>query len=126
MEPAVIEGVSYLRARPTLPVRDVARALDFYERVLGLEVRGRYGEPPTYATVGAGDAFLSLSLDQEGSTAGRVSCYINVTGVEVLYERCKALGADLDSDLAVRDYGMKDFVVHDPDENHIFIGETAG
>ena len=121
----MVDGVTFLRARPTLPVRDVVKALDFYERVLGFEVRVRYGEPPTYATVGAGDAFISLSLDRDGSTAGRVSCYITVTGVEVLYERCKAVGADLDSDLAVRDYGMKDFVVHDPDENHIFIGESA-
>lgn len=122
----MVNGVSFLRASPTLPVRDVARSLEFYERVLGFEVRSRYGEPPTYATLGAGEAYLSLSLDQEGSAAGRVSCYITVTGVEALYERCKAAGADLDSDLAVRDYGMKDFVVHDPDENHILIGERAG
>jgi catechol 2,3-dioxygenase-like lactoylglutathione lyase family enzyme len=121
----MINGVAFLRVSPTLPVRDVVKSLDFYERVLGLEVRSRYGEPPTFAIVGAGDAFLQLSLDREGSTAGRVSCYITVTGVQALYERCKALGADLDSDLAVRDYGMKDFVVHDPDENHILIGESA-
>jgi len=66
----VVDGVTFLRARPTLPVRDVDKALDLYERVLGFEVRVRYGEPPTYATVGAGDAFISLSLDRDGSTAG--------------------------------------------------------
>jgi catechol 2,3-dioxygenase-like lactoylglutathione lyase family enzyme len=121
----MVDGVSFIRSNPTMPVRDVAKAIDFYQRALGLDLRNSYGDPPTFAIVGADNAFVQLTLDHDGSVAGRVSCYINVTGVDALYERCKAVGADLDSDLTVRDYGMKDFVVHDPDENHIFIGESA-
>ncbi|HXH22590.1 MAG TPA: VOC family protein [Dehalococcoidia bacterium] len=120
-----MEEVSYVRVSPTLPVRDVRKAIEFYQRALGLEQRSVYGDPPTFAIVGAGDVFIQLSLDREGSTAGRAGCYITVTGVERLFERCRAAGADLDSGLAVRDYGMRDFVVHDADENHISVGESV-
>lgn len=118
-------GVSYLSATPRIPVRDMAAALDFYSRILGFEVRGVFGEPPNFATLAAGDATISLVLDRDGSIAGRISCYLTVLGVDALFQRCKELGADLDSDLGVRDYGMKDFTVHDQDENHIGVGERV-
>jgi catechol 2,3-dioxygenase-like lactoylglutathione lyase family enzyme len=120
-----MDGVSYVRISPTLPVRDINKAVEFYEKALGLELRSSYGEPPNFAIVGTGDVFIQLSLDREGSMAGKVGCYITVKGVDAVFERCKAAGADLDSDLAVRDYGMKDFVVHDADENHVIVGENT-
>ena len=119
------DGVTFNTATPIMPVRDIAKAIEFYEGCLGLQVRGRFGEPPTYAVLGADGASLHLSLDRDGGVAGKVGCYINVKGVEAVFERCKAKGADLDSDLGVRDYGMRDFTVHDPDENHVTVGENA-
>ncbi len=118
-------SVSYLNASPYIPVKDVAAAIAFYEGVLGLEVRTRFGDPLSFAIVAAESASITLTLDTNGSIAGRATCYLTVSGVDELFERCKAGGANLDSDLAVRDYGMKDFIVHDPDENHILIGERV-
>jgi uncharacterized glyoxalase superfamily protein PhnB len=119
-------NVTYLSARPYLPVRDVTTAIEFFERTLGLQVRSRFGEPPTFAIVGADGAAVTLTLDREGTLAGRATCYLVVEGVDELFERCRAAGADLDSDLAVRHYGMKEFAVHDADGNHVFIGERMG
>ena len=57
--------------------------------------------------------------------SGKVTTYLVATGVEAIYDRCKASGADLDSDLALRSYGMRDFTVHDADGNHILVGERV-
>jgi catechol 2,3-dioxygenase-like lactoylglutathione lyase family enzyme len=102
----------------------MARSIAFYRDALGFDLRSTFGDPPSYAILAAGQVSLHLALDHDGA-AGKMSAYIYVRGVDQLFERCRAAGAVLDSDLVVRDYGMKDFVVHDPDENHILVGENA-
>ncbi len=117
--------MTMLRASPYLPCRDVDASIDFFGRALGFEVRYKEGAPTNFAIIFKDDVSLTLTLDRDGGMAGKASTYITVAGVDAFFERCKAAGANLDSDLAVRPYGMKDFIVHDPDENHILVGEPS-
>lgn len=115
--------MTMLRASPYLPVRDVDASIAFWREALGFETRMKMGEPTNFAIVYKDDVGITLTLDRSGDMAGKASCYLTVDGVDAFFERCKAAGAQLDSDLGVREYGMKDFTVHDLDENHIMIGE---
>jgi uncharacterized glyoxalase superfamily protein PhnB len=115
--------MTMLRASPYIPVKDVEASIAFYERALGFEARMRDGSPTSFAIIGKDDVTLTLTLDRAGELAGKVATYITVDGVDSFYRRCLEAGADMDSDLGVRPYGMKDFAVHDLDENHVFIGE---
>jgi catechol 2,3-dioxygenase-like lactoylglutathione lyase family enzyme len=119
------DETSFISARPYMAVRDVSRAVAFYRDILGLDLRVVYGDPPNFAILGRGGAAISLQLDGQGSLAGKTTCYVVVEGVAAVYERCRAGGAELDSDLAERPYGMRDFAVHDPDGNHVIVGEST-
>ena len=115
--------MTMLRASPYIACRDVDASIDFFRRTLGFEPRLRMGEPANFAIIFKDDVSLTLTLDRQGEIAGRSSTYITVRGVDALYERCKAAGATMDQELGSRDYGMKDFTIHDLDENHIMVGE---
>ena len=46
-------------------------------------------------------------------------------GVDELHARCEAAGATFVSPLTTQPWGMRDFVVADPDGNRIAIGERV-
>lgn len=117
--------MTMLRASPYIPVRNVEASILFFQRALGFEARMRDGDPTSFAIVEKDGVTITLTLDRGGEMAGKASCYITVSGVDALFARCRAAGADLDSELEVRPYGMKDFAIHDLDENHIMVGEPV-
>ena len=113
----------FLNSRPNLEVADLDRAIAFYVEVLGLPLRFRADEF-SLAVVGdeAGCEIALQSLDSPHAA----SCYLNVLGVDALRARCEAAGATFTSPLQTQPWGMRDFVVTDPDGNRIAIGERVG
>src|SRR5690606_9012236 len=105
----------FLAARPNLPVSDVTRSVEFYRRVLGFEVRV---DAPEFglAVVGKEGAEIAL-LHAESPTPG--GCYVSVQGVDALHERCVEAGAVIAVALETHPWGMRDFVVADPDGHPI-------
>lgn len=113
-----------------VPVRDVAKSVEFYESVLGFECRF-VASDKSFGTVVRGDAAVHLlATDDEGSlkaTANHIAIYIWVKGVDALYAQ---LQGKLDKlpDGRVRApfdqaYGMREFHVKDPDGCLLFFGE---
>jgi catechol 2,3-dioxygenase-like lactoylglutathione lyase family enzyme len=121
-----------LQAYPSLPVREIARSVEFF--------RDKVGLPPRHQE----DGFAILSRDTvevhlwrandeswrmrkhdkpivsgaESFIAGTASCRIRVEGVEELYDALLPLGIVHDNaPLTVQPWGDRDFAILDPDGN---------
>lgn len=107
---------------PVLPVRDLERAHRFYCDVLGFVEPWGFGEPPQYGGVQAApgsDAAVHLTVDSE---RGHGEAYILVPDVDSYFQQVKAAGAEFVFELGDREYGMRDFMVKDPDGNQLSFG----
>jgi predicted enzyme related to lactoylglutathione lyase len=116
--------ITYLNFRPTLPVRDVERSCDFYQEIIGLEVltlAPEYGLA-ILAKQGAMLALVQSSSDTPVVITPQVA-YLYVTGVNALYAACQAKGVEIYTEITTQPYGMRDFVLKDPDGHIIGIGE---
>ena len=116
------ETTRVLNVRPNVEVADMDRAVSFSERSLGLRVRSRAAEFGLALLGTEGGA--EIALQQVSEPAAR-SCYVNVAGVDELHRRCTAAGVAIDAPLTTQPWGMRDFVVRDPDGNMIAIGERV-
>jgi catechol 2,3-dioxygenase-like lactoylglutathione lyase family enzyme len=106
-------------------VSDLERALAFYKDVLGFQETFRHG---TYVGLMIGQVPLHLTLggpDCARPTGGG-TVYIFCDAVDAFYEQLAARGARLRSAPANQSYGMRDFIVHDPDGNQLSFGADLG
>jgi len=115
-----------------VPVRDIARTMDFYGDVLGFE-RRFVSDNGSFAIVVHGDAaihFVACDDDEAlKATANNISIYLWVRHVDLLYAELKAK-LDLLEQGRVRvpftqPYGMREFHVKDPDGCLLFFGENT-
>jgi predicted enzyme related to lactoylglutathione lyase len=105
-------------------ISDLASSLKFYTQVLGFSERFRFGE---YAGVEHGEVQIHLA----GPTVpnkreiGQGSIYIFCDDVDAYYEEITAKGASAQAAPKDYDYGMRDFVITDPDGNLIAFGQET-
>ena len=74
----------------TLPVRDVAAALPFYETVLGFRVTSRSDTPHLSAVLARDD--VQIGLAENGGDSSQDGCAFHVTGLESLFAEFQANG----------------------------------
>lgn len=117
-------------AYPQLFVSDIRLSCEFYTSVLGFKVSFVHGEPPFYGQVERDGVRLNLRyvcdtvFDGEMRERERLlSAYIDVSGVENLYDEFQAAGAELQQSLTRQPWGVRDFVIRDPDGNLLLFGE---
>jgi catechol 2,3-dioxygenase-like lactoylglutathione lyase family enzyme len=107
-----------------LYVKDMAASLAYYRDKLGFTVRFSWEDPPRYACLSLGEAAVHLnSYLPPAATA--VVC-IFCTGVDALHDALAARGAAISSGLTTHPYGMRDFIVTDPDGHQLIIGQGTG
>ena len=116
------DSVRFRSAVPSLPVSNERRAVDFYQRALGLRelTDGGVGlgilvrdDVEVHVWVADGSA-----PGADTYLAGSASCRIEVTEVRALFERCDALGVvHPNAPLRPTPWGTREFGVLDPDGN---------
>lgn len=113
------------RAAPGIPVSDIARAVRFYTDVFGMHKTFENGDPVQFAIMKGGAAELHLTLvSQHGGREHNVAHLLVESGVDELYRRCQAAGgATIVKPLRDAPWGLRTFVVADPDGNRIDIGQ---
>jgi catechol 2,3-dioxygenase-like lactoylglutathione lyase family enzyme len=129
-----------LQAYPNLPVRDVARSVEFFRDKVGLPVRH---QERGFAILSrdAVEVHLWQANDESWRTrdrdrpivsgaesfiAGTASCRIRVKGVEELYEALRPLGiVHNNAPLSVQPWGDRDFAILDPDGNLVTFFEPT-
>jgi predicted enzyme related to lactoylglutathione lyase len=109
-----------------LPVTDLDRAVDFYERVLGLPLLYRY---PGNAFFDADGVRLYLAQPTEPGYDGAATVYFRVADVTGTFERLEARGAPVRERPEIvhrdADYDLWLAFVSDPDGNNIGLMREA-
>ena len=101
-------------------VVDLKAALAFYVDLLGFKEDFRYDD---YAGVSRDEMYLHLCAHTTWNRpvgGGAVSVFCDE--VEEFHARVKALGAKIESAPADQQYGLRDFVLRDPDGNVLTFG----
>jgi catechol 2,3-dioxygenase-like lactoylglutathione lyase family enzyme len=112
------------RLAPTIPVTDIARAVAFYERVFGMHKTFENGDPVGFVVMKRDAAELHLTLVRDHVGKPYNLMHLIVDGAEALYRRCEAeAGARIIKQLRDAPWGMRTFVVADPDGNRIDVGQ---
>jgi len=105
---------------PVFHVSDVDASAQFYTGILGFAQTFRYG---TYVGFRVGKCELHICPpDDHGRRTGGGNVYIICDEVDGYFCKIKAAGAQPTSEPGDRVYGMRDFVVHDPDGNQLSFG----
>lgn len=108
--------------RPNFPVGDLARAIAFYQRTLGFEVRV---ESPEYGLAILGSGAIELAL-LAGTPAGPASAYLEVADVDSAFAACEGdPDATLLGPLTTKPWGLRDFGMTDPWANMLGVGQRV-
>ena len=124
-EPMIEDAVAIV------PVRDIARTMDFYADVLGFE-RRFVSDDEAFAIAVHGEAAIHfVRCDDETAlkaTANNISIYLWVKRVDDLFAQYESKLATLEDGRVRRPfnqpYGMREFHIKDPDGCLLLFGEN--
>lgn len=120
----MMDDISFGRMAASIGVADMARAVQFYTDVLGFGIAWQNGDPVILTILERDAAELHL-LHAPGWRGPDFNvAHLFVTGVDALHARCAAHGVPIIRAIASKDYGMRAFVLADPDGNRIDVGES--
>jgi len=115
--------VRFGRAAPTIGVADLPRALAFYVGVLGFSVTFENGDPVGFVILERDKAEIHLSLNGSHQAPSQNVAHLLVDDAQALYDHL--VGHDVRVVKRLRDapYGIRGFVISDPDGNRLDIGQ---
>jgi catechol 2,3-dioxygenase-like lactoylglutathione lyase family enzyme len=111
------------RAAPGVPVRDIETALAFYVGVLGMTETFRNGDPVGFVIVERDDAEIHLTLQPSHRATTANVLHLMVDDAAALHTHLQEHGVRIVKGIRDADYGMRTFVMADPDGNRIDVGE---
>ncbi len=113
---------TWLHVMPRVPVSDLERSIAYYQEALGLNLAWRTedGELAAMAT-GTIETLLLVPWTGDGPPPPQ-SFYVYVEDPEALSAEYEQAGGDIVDPVALRPYGMVDFVVRDPDGHCFTLG----
>ncbi|MHB8449122.1 MAG: VOC family protein [Mycobacteriales bacterium] len=115
----------WMHLMPRIPVTDMQRSIAYYEEALGLRLSWRTttGE---LAALASGDieVMLLVPWTAEGPPPAQ-SAYVYAKDPDALCAEYADTGADIADAVASRPYGMRDFVVRDPDGHRFTLGRRG-
>ena len=119
----VSEKIEFGRIAATVAVTDMARALAFYVGVLGKSKVFENGDPAGFAILRKGAAELHLTLNKNHRSGMANVCHLMVSDAAALHDFCTRRGVRIVKGVRDQTYGLRDFVIADPDGNRIDIGQ---
>ena len=111
-------------AATTFQVSNLDSSLQFYTTKLGFSERFRFGD---YAGVEYGDVQIHLSGPKATNKRqiGQGGIYIFCDDVDSYFSEVTSKGASVQAPPKDYEYGMRDFVIEDPDGNLIGVGQES-
>jgi uncharacterized glyoxalase superfamily protein PhnB len=119
---------------PCLMVSDVASAHSYYADRLGFRSPRMWGDPPTFCIAERDGLELMLAQADPGKGVhpnsdheGRIDVYFWVNDADALHSEFVNSGASVLGDPEDQPYGMREFLVRDPDGHVLAFGhDTTG
>ena len=107
------------KALPQLPVGDVAAAVAHYRDVLGFRINYQQDD----LGVMDRDAITVLLIPRTKQHSGIGSFYVYVENADALYAELRTKGAGVQGEPVSHPWGLRDFLVLDPDRNQLWFGQ---
>lgn len=111
---------SWLHLMPHFPVSDLEASIGFYQEALGFRLAWRTADGDL-AALASGDIEMLLLVSWTGEAPPQ-SAYVYVEDPDSLCAEYRQAGADVVEPVASQPYGMRDFVVQDPDGHRFRLG----
>ncbi len=121
------------RVAPTLGVPDVSRATAYYTTKLGFDCPGGVfdggvpGEGGVYAIVRRGEIEIHLQIRRGDESARQredieQDVYVFVPDADALFAEFRANGVEIHRPPSDAPYGLRDFVIEDPEGHRLTFG----
>jgi len=120
MRDATAPPVTCTRLNPSLRVRDITRAVDFYTSRLGFTLGFTWGEPLRFAGINLGEVQIFLQQGDPGTVPGQV--YFVVDDADALHAYQAGKGVQVLRTPADQPYELRDYTVADLDGNELTFG----
>lgn len=115
--------VRFGRTAPGIPVRDIEQALAFYRDALEMTVTFTNGDPVGFVILERDVAELHLTLAPTHRAGTHNVAHLMVSDARAVHDRLVEHGARIVKGLRDHDFGLRAFVVADPDGNRLDIAE---
>ena len=113
---------TWLHLMPKLSVTDIDRSVAYYQEALGFRLAWRTADG-SLAALASGEIEMLLLVPWTGeSPPPPQSAYVYVEDPDTLCAEYQQAGADIVDPVESRPYGMRDFVVRDPDGHRFTLG----
>jgi catechol 2,3-dioxygenase-like lactoylglutathione lyase family enzyme len=117
---------------PILFVKDIDRALAYWNEKVGFTIDGIHGEPNDFAILSRDKARLMLALAPEGHEivplwkvrTNMWNVYFWVDDAEALYAELNERGAIIDYELHDKPYNVREFGIRDLEDQDIAFGQV--
>ena len=111
---------TYQSCSPVLATSNVLETAKFYEKILGFELDQQFSSD-TWAMIWADQCQLFLKLDSNLSKqANGQLIQFCFPAIDEIYERHKTNGANIIQKLTDQPYGLRDYIVEDPNGYHLW------
>jgi len=107
--------MSFGRVSPSIYVRDMQQALEFYRDILGFSVVITNGSPVSFAVLRQDAAQIHLCVRPQ--SAGLCHTHIMLNDLDSLYDALMSAGVAVRQSPKVQPWGLRDIVVADQDGN---------
>jgi catechol 2,3-dioxygenase-like lactoylglutathione lyase family enzyme len=127
MDSATTATYTARKVSPMLAAADMEETLAFYRDVLGFKPRMKSAEYSIVERDGQTIHFMKAASEEVlRCVRGHTEIYIEVSNIASLWEHVRPLqGRYRIRDLCVRDYGMTEFHIEDPNGCLVFVGEPT-
>ena len=116
-------AIRFGRTAPGIPVRDVEAALPFSRDALGMTVTFTNGDPVGFVVLERDAAEVHLTWAPRHTAGAHNVAHLMVSDATALHDRLVAHGARIVKGLRDHDFGLRAFVVADPDGNRIDVAQ---
>jgi len=113
---------NYSAAVPVIATADVSSTVRYFEQTLGFQQQWTWGDPPVYAGVKAGSAILYITHDPD--TAAAIKERRLAPDVFLWVNQHRARNADIVEELTARPWGVRQYVVREPNGYHLKVAES--
>jgi lactoylglutathione lyase len=112
---------------PILTTRDLRRSLDFYERLLGGQVRYRFPDEgePAYVSLVIGTTDLGIGVDDRPTVNDRIALWVYADDCDDAVAHLRDAGVEVVQEPTDQPWGERMAIVHDPDGNQVIVASRG-